>query len=221
MKTIVVCLLSAFLLAAAAIHAQEWSVIFDGKSTDALRGYKEKSFPDKVWVIDGDAIKAIAGRGGDIITKETYADFELEMEWKISSGGNSGVMYRVAETNGPAWYSGPEMQVLDDKKHGDGKNPKTSAGALYDLIAPNKDKKLNPVGEWNTAKIVIKNGHVEHWLNGAKVVEYEWDSPEVRALIEQSKFKDMKDFMKEKSGHIAFQHHGDTVWYRNIRIRRL
>ena len=221
MKTKIAFLLSAFLLATSALSAQEWTVIFDGKSTDALRGYKEKTFPSKVWVIDGDAIKAIAGRGGDIITKETYSDFELEFEWKISSGGNSGVMYRVAETNGPAWYSGPEMQILDDRKHSDGKNPKTSAGALYDLIAPSQDKKLNPVGEWNTAKLVMKNGHVEHWLNGAKVVEYEWDGPEVRALIEKSKFKDMKDFMKEKSGHIAFQHHGDTVWYRNIRIRRL
>ena len=221
MKTKFTFFLSAFLLTTATIPAQEWTVIFDGKSTDALRGYKEKTFPSKVWVIDGDAIKAIAGRGGDIITKETYADFELEFEWKISSGGNSGVMYRVAETNGPAWYSGPEMQILDDQKHADGKNPKTSAGALYDLIAPNQHKKLNPAGEWNTAKLVIKNNHVEHWLNGAKVVEYEWDSPEVRALIKESKFKDMKDFMKEKSGHIAFQHHGDTVWYRNIRIRRL
>jgi len=221
MKTTVACLLSAFLLTATAIHAQEWTVIFDGKSTDALRGYKQKTFPGKVWVIDGDAIKATAGREGDIITKETYEDFELELEWKISSGGNSGIMYRVAETNGPAWYTGPEMQVLDDKKHADGKNPKTSAGALYDLIAPNKDKKLKPVGEWNSARVLMKNGHVEHWLNGAKVVEYEWDGPEIRALIDKSKFKDMPGFMKQKSGHIALQHHGDTVWYRNVRIRRL
>jgi len=137
MKTKITFLLSAFLLTTATLPAQEWTVIYDGKSTDAFRGYKEKTFPSKVWVIDGDAIKAIAGRGGDIITKETYADFELEFEWKISSGGNSGIMYRVAETNGPAWYSGPEMQILDDQKHSDGKNPKTSAGALYDLIAPN------------------------------------------------------------------------------------
>jgi len=199
----------------------EWQVVFAGRSTDALRGYKMDKFPADRWVVEDGALKTVPGHAVDLITREKYRNFELEFEWKVAPGGNSGVMYNVAETDDPPWHTGPEFQVLDDSKHPDGKNPKTTAGSLYALVAASADKKLEPVGQFNKAKIIVKDGHVEHWLNGAKVVEYQWGSPEIQALIAQSKFKEMPRFMKETEGHIAFQHHGEQAWFRNMRIRRL
>jgi len=201
--------------------AAEWTVLFDGHSTDKLRGYKIDSFPSDKWVIDGDALRAIPGKSVDLVTKDQFKNFELELEWKVSKGGNGGVMYRVSEDFDEAWHSGPEMQIVDDLNHSDGKNPKTSAGALYDLIAPNDKKKLNPAGEWNRVRIVFKKKHVEHWLNGEKILEYDWNSPQLKGLISQSKFKDKPRFMQEKKGHIDFQHHGQELWLRNIRIRKV
>lgn len=199
----------------------KWTTLFSGKPTDKLRGYKMAGFPTNNWVIDGDALKTVPGKAVDLITTEKYKDFELELEWKVQPGGNSGVIYRVAETNGPTYITGPEMQVLDDARHPDGKNPKTSAGSLYAMISPNANKKVNPAGEWNKAKLIMKNNHVEHWLNGVKVVEYEWASPQVKELVKVSKFKDMPLFMSQSEGYVALQHHGEEAWYRNVRIRRL
>lgn len=209
-----------------ATSAQEWTVLFDGKPTDKLRGYKQKSFPTNNWVIDGDALKTVPGRAVDLVTTESYKDFELETEWKVQAGGNSGIIYNVVEGSGSGYgatyMTGPEMQVLDDAKHPDGKNPKTSAGSLYAMKAPSAERKVNPAGEWNKAKLIIKNNQVEHWLNGAKIVEYQWGSDEMKGWIAKSKFKDMPHFAKSMSGGlIAFQHHGEEAWYRNIRIRRL
>jgi hypothetical protein len=152
---------------------------------------------------------------------DKFKDFELQLEWKVPAGGNSGILYGVQETDGPAYSTGAEMQILDDTKHKDGQNPKTSAGALYALIAPNAKKTLNGVGEYNKVRIVSKNGHIEHWLNGAKIVEYEWNSPQLQALIADSKFKTMPLFMKNLDGYIGLQHHGEEAWFRNVRIRRL
>jgi hypothetical protein len=199
----------------------KWIVLFDGKSTEQLRGYNMDGFPSNSWIIDGDALKTMPGKAVDLISMDKYDNFELEVEWKVKPGGNSGIIYRVAETKDPSYSTGPEMQVLDDERHPDGKNPKTSAGALYALIAPSADKKMNPAGEWNKAKLVIKNNHVEHWLNGIKIVEYEWASPAVKELIKKSKFKDMPGFMTQSTGHIALQHHGEEAWFRNVRVRRL
>ena len=201
--------------------AGEWIVLFDGKPTDKLRGYKQKAFPTNNWVIEGDALKTVPGKAVDLITVDKFEDVELEFEWKVQPGGNSGIMYRVAETDGPSWYTGPELQVLDDDKHPDGKNPKTTAGSLYALVAPNAKKKLKPVGEYNQVRLVMKGNHVEHWLNGAKVVEYEWGSPEVKELIKTSKFAKLPRFMAESSGHITFQHHGEEAWFRKMRVRKL
>ena len=199
----------------------EWTVLFDGHSTDKLRGYNMDSFPGDKWVIEGDALRAVPGKSVDLVTKDKFKDFELELEWKVSKSGNSGVMYRVSEDFDEVWHSGPEMQIVDDLNTDDGKNPKTSAGSLYALIAPNAKKKANPAGEWNQARVVMKNKHVEHWLNGVKILEYDWNSPQVKGLIAQSKFKDMPRFMQEKKGLICFQHHGQEVWLRNIKIRKL
>ena len=199
----------------------KWEVLFDGKSVNKWRGYKMESFPDRSWKVEDSALKTIAGaEGPDIVTKQKFENFELELEWKVSPGANSGIMYRVSEDFGAAYETGPEMQVLDDDKHADGRDPKTSAGSLYALIAP-KNKKLKPVGEWNQVRIVVQGNQVEHWLNGVKVVEFELGSAELNQLIARSKFKDMPRFAKEKTGFIDLQHHGDEVWFRKVRVRRL
>jgi hypothetical protein len=213
-------------LAAAADQTGPWQVLFDGKETKGLRAFKGEGFPTKGWINDNGALKTVpkeqGGQVTDLVTTEKFKDFELELEWKVAPGGNSGVMYRVNEAEkGPAWFTGPEMQILDDDKHSDGKNPLTSAGALYGLIAPNAQKKLKPVGEFNAAKLIFKNNHVEHWLNGAKIVEYTWGSDAVKALAAKSKFADKPRFMAEPEGQVVFQHHGQEFWIRNIRIRKL
>ncbi|MEY2410333.1 MAG: hypothetical protein QOF48_3003 [Verrucomicrobiota bacterium] len=202
-------------------NAGEWITLFDGKPTTQLRGYRMKEFPTNNWVIEDGALKTVPGKAVDLVSVDKFENFELEFEWKVAPGGNSGVMYHVAETGSAPYNTGPEYQVLDDDKHGDGKNPLTSAGSLYALIAPNKSKSLKPVGEFNSTRIVFNKGHVEHWLNGKKVVEYQWGSDEVKALVAKSKFAGMKDFMSQNEGYVDFQHHGQEAWFRNIRIRKL
>ncbi|HET9533059.1 MAG TPA: DUF1080 domain-containing protein [Blastocatellia bacterium] len=205
----------------ATVAQSRWAVLFDGKSTAAWRGYKRDSFPEKGWAVENGALKTIVGGDRvDLITREKYRDFELELEWRVSPAGNSGIIYLVSEDEPQTYQTGPEMQVLDDAAHRDGQNSKTSAGSLYALIAP-ENKKLQPVGEWNKARLVIRNGHVEHWLNAVKLLEYELGSEKLKGLIAESKFKDMPRFAQNREGHIALQHHGEEVWYRNIRIRRL
>ena len=199
----------------------QWTVLFNGQTPTELRGYKQPAFPADRWIIEGDALKTVPGQAVDLVTVQQYVNFELELEWKVAPGGNSGVMYRVAETDGPPWSTGPEYQLLDDSRHPDGKNPLTSAGALYGHLAPSAKKVLQPVGSWNTSRVVFKDNHVEHWMNGVKVVDYTWGSPEIAALTAKSKFATMPGFMKGKTGHVCFQHHGEEAWFRNIRIRRL
>jgi hypothetical protein len=199
----------------------KWIVLFDGTSTDAWRGYQRQDFPSDGWKIENGSLKTIVGGDQcDIITKEKYSDFELDLEWRVAPGGNSGIFYRATEDYPAMWQSAPEMQVLDDSLHPDGKNSKTSAGSLYDLIAPT-NKVLRPVGEYNQVRILVQGNHVEHWLNGVKIVEYELGSEMLQNLIAESKFKDFSEFAKAKAGFIGLQHHGQEVWYRNIRIRTL
>lgn len=199
----------------------KWVVLFDGRSTDAWRCYNRDSFPDKGWQVEGGQLKTVVVSDRcDLVTREKYQDFELEIEWRVSPGGNSGIFYNVAEGPPNSYETGPEMQVLDDERHPDGKNPKTSAGSLYGLVAPT-NKTLRPVGQFNKARLVVRGGHVEHWLNGRKIVEYTLGSDSLRALIAASKFKDMPRFAQERSGHIALQHHGEEVWFRKVRVRRL
>jgi len=194
-------------------------VLFDGTSTDAWRGFKRDAFPTKGWVVENGALKTeVGGDQVDIVTRDTFKDFDLELEWRVFPGGNSGVFYDVGETLDETWETGPEMQVLDDARHADGKDPKTSAGSLFALIGP-RAKVAKPAGEWNKARLVKKGAHVEHWLNGTKIVEYELGSPALAALIAGSKFKDMPRYAKEGQGHIALQHHGEEAWFRNVRIK--
>ncbi len=209
---------------AALMAKPKWQVLFAGKSTDAWRGFRRDNFPSKCWVIENGSLKTIAGCDQadriDLVTKDKYQNFELKLEWRVAPGGNSGVIYLVSEDEDQTWKTGPEMQVLDDEKHADGKNPKTSAGALYGLIAPT-NKTLHTVGQYNKARIIVRNSHVEHWLNGKQILEYDLGSDMVKSLVAQSKFKDYPRFAQNREGHIALQHHGDEVWYRNIRIRAL
>jgi hypothetical protein len=217
--SVAVALLASTLILSAAPKS---IVLFNGKNTDHWRGYKQDGFPS-CWSVENGTLRTIPGKGElkvDLVTKEKYGDFDLELEWKVTPGANSGVIYRVSEDFDRSYQSGPEYQVLDDEKNHDGKNPKTSAGALYALIAPT-NKVLKPVGEWNKARIIVKNGHVEHWLNGKKVVEYQWGSDAVNKLIAESKFAQWPNFMKEDTGHIALQHHGGDASFRNIRIKKL
>jgi len=201
-----------------------WQLLFDGKSMENFRGFRKDEVPS-AWQIEDGAITLAGEGGGDIITRNQYKNFELSIDWKISEGGNSGIMYHVSEDTvyRSTYNSGPEMQVLDDERHPDannGVNGNRKAGALYDLI-PLSTPAVKPAGEWNTAKLLVKDGHVEHWLNGKKVVEYEIGSAEWDSLIQQSKFAPMKGFGREEQGHIALQDHGDKVWFKNIKIREL
>jgi hypothetical protein len=197
-----------------------WQVLFDGTSTDAWRGYRKDALPGGWKAIDGSLTRV--ARAGDIVTREQFADFELALEWKVASGGNSGIFYRVAEAPEleTVWQSGPEFQVLDDAEHRDGGRAETSAGACYGLY-PAPRGVVRPGGEWNETRIVVAGTHVEHWLNGRKVVAYELGSPDWQARVGASKFADLPRYGREPRGHIALQDHGDWVAYRNIRIRAL
>ncbi len=182
------------------------------------RGYKDPAWPSG-WKVEYGVLSRVGG-GDDLITVEKFADFELELEWKISSGGNSGVMYRVSTGDKAAYFSGPEFQILDDAAHHDGKVASTSAGALYALYAPSEQAVL-PAGEWNHSRIVVRGNHIEHWLNGKQIVSAEIGSEDWQRQLKKSKFADWPKFAKNREGHIALQDHGNPVWYQDIRIRRL
>ena len=211
--------------------AAGWKLLFDGKTWNGWRGFRREKVPVEGWMIEDGAIKHLAGQGeqsqqgGDIITVGQYDNFELQIEWRISPGANSGIKYLVAEEMVKSGYSGIgfEMQVLDDDRHPDakmGKGGNRTAGALYDLIAP-ENKVLQPVGEWNQVRLIIRGNLVEHWLNGTKVVEYELGSPQLKSLIAESKYKNVAGFGDVRKGHILLQDHGNEVWFRNIKLREL
>jgi hypothetical protein len=184
--------------------------------TPTWRGFKKETLPDG-WRMSDDGVLTHLKGGGDVITNQQYDDFILELDWKISKGGNSGIFFRVDEDHDHVWQTGAEMQVLDNKAHKNGLDPKTSAGSNYALHAPCCDV-TKPVGEWNHVKLVVDGPHVEHWLNGKKILEYELWSDDWKELVAGSKFKDMPDYGMNKSGHIALQDHGDLVSFRNITI---
>jgi len=198
-----------------------WKILFDGKSTENWRGYRSNSFPSRGWVIDNGCLKVQAGvGGGDIVTKQKYENFELELDWKVAPGGNSGVMYRVSEEAGAPYETGVEYQLLDDANHPDGQNAMTSAGSAYALYAPSQ-KVVKPAGEFNHSRILVNGNHVEHWLNGVRIVQYEFGSDDLKSKIAKSKFRDLPTFAKVRSGNIDLQDHGNDVWFCKIRIREL
>ena len=193
-----------------------WEVIFDGSNTDALRGWKTDKFPAKGYRIEEDgSLHAIDG-SQDFITRRQYRDFDLRWEWKLSKGGNSGLLYRVTERGSHPHDTGPEYQIIDDPRihlH--------STASLYDMITPNKKAKIKPTGQWNTSRIVIKDNNVQHYLNDELVVEYTWGSDDIKKRLRKSKFRNWKGYMQAEKGYIGFQSHGKDLWFRNIKIKDL
>jgi hypothetical protein len=196
-----------------------WKLVFDGTTTKGWRGLGRKEFPAGWDVVDGCLHHAKGG--GDLTIDGAYQDFELSIEWKVAKGANSGIKYRVVEAEGKTGAFGPEYQVLDDEGHPNGKVPKTTAGSLYDVIAPSANKKGKPAGEFNLTKIVAKGNRVEHWLNGEKVVEYEFGSDAWKEVIAKSKFKTSTVYGSPVKGQICLQDHQDEVWFRGIKIKDL
>jgi Domain of Unknown Function (DUF1080) len=199
-------------------RAAGWKLLFDGKSLAGWRDFKSET-PSAGWkAVDGVLFREAGG--GDLLTTEQFGDFELSLEWKLEKGGNSGIFFRVIDEGDFGWWSGPEVQVLDNAVHNDGKNPLTSAGSNYAVHAPAKDV-TKPIGEWNAVRLIVKGAHVEHWLNGVKIVEYELWSSDWEARVKASKFGKIPMYGRAKRGRIGLQDHGDPVWYRNIKIRPL
>lgn len=211
------------LIGADAAKPGEWRLLFDGKTTNGWHSFKKGTFPEKGWVVepDGSLRHLSKGGGGDLISDATFDNFQLEWEWKIAAGANSGLKYLVSEER--AQPLGHEYQLIDNILHPDGRRgAKWQTAAFYDVLAAN-DARPKPPGEWNQSRIRVQGLHVEHWLNGVKVLEYELGSPEVLAAVAGSKFKDVKDpkFGTKFPGHLLLQDHGDDVWFRNIRVRDL
>jgi len=202
--------------------AQGWKLLFDGQTTAGWRGYAKTNFPDHGWVVEDGCLKNEGSGGGDLVTIEKFDDFDLKFDWRISAGGNSGVKYFVHEGKTGKSGVGYEYQILDDSKNSDAANgPNRQAGALYYLIAPNEAKHLEPVGQFNQSEIIVRGNHVEHWLNGARIVEFELGSPELKAAIAKSKFHSIQGYGEKMTTVLLLQDHGSAVWFRNIKIRRL
>jgi len=197
--------------------AAGWVLLFDGKTTQGWRSYKKTEAGPQWQVIDG-ALTLTAGGGGDLVTDKEYANFELAFDWRISTLGNSGVMYHVSEAGGDHPYlTGPEYQLLDNAH---GEPPLERAGALFGLVAPSQDV-TRKVGTFNHSVLKVDHSHVEHWLNGVKVAEYTIGSEDFLARIKGTKFEKWPDFAKHDSGLIALQDHGDGVAFRTIKIHVL
>ena len=205
--------------APAVAAAGPWRSLFDGTSMAAWRGYKMDSLPSG-WTVANGVITKTKGTD-DIVTRDQFGDFELELEWKIGMGGNSGIFYRGTEEYDHIYWSAPEYQLLDDANAPDGRSRLTSAGADYALY-PSPAGILKPAGEWNSTRIVVRGNHVEHWLNGQKLLEYELGSADWQAKVAASKFKVWANYGKAARGHIGIQgDHNGELSLRNIRIREL
>jgi len=221
------------------VPVTDWEPLFDGKSFAGWRGMGREDVPASHWVVDHGSIRKVASgdvptaadgqplEGGDIMTVETYENFELSFEWKVAPGANSGIKYNVSEAmstaNEPFSAAlGFEYQIIDDARHPDAlSGPNRTTAALYDIQEPSADKTLHPAGEFNQGRIVFVGGHGEHWLNGVKVVDYDLDSDDFKNRYRHSKYVPIDGFADERKGHIVLQDHGDDVWFRNILIREI
>lgn len=218
--------------------AAGWQLLWDGKTTKGWRSAKAETFPEKGWEIQDGVLTVLASggaesaAGGDIVTANRYSQFELEVDFKITEGANSGVKYFCQPNLDPITGTGAkaatgsaiglEFQILDDERHPDaklGRDGNRTIGSLYDLIPAITTKRTSIIGDWNTARILVNGSHVEHWLNGQRVLEYERGSEAFRSLVAQSKYKTIPGFGEWPDGHILLQDHGDRVSFKNIKIR--
>jgi hypothetical protein len=219
-------------------RAAGWKLLFDGSTFAGWRGLGYDTVPGVHWNIVQGAIHKIPDTsvprlpdgqpavGGDLMTASSFRDFELEFEWKVAPGANGGLKYNVSEElsmkNAPNHAAlGFEYQVLDDDLNEDNKVPTHRAASLYDLLTPNENKRLMPVGQWNKSVIILKGNHGEHWLNGAIVVRYDLKSARMDSVVAASKYKSIAGFADKREGHIVLQDHLDEVWYRSIKIREI
>jgi Domain of Unknown Function (DUF1080) len=218
-KTLGIALIGAAMCAASATPATEWRTLFDGQMTEAFRGWVSAGMPAGWHVVDGNLTKE--GVVEDLLSREPYGNFELELDWKIGKEGNSGVFYRGSREYDHIYWSAPEYQLLDDANAPDGRNRLTAAAADYGLY-PAPAGVVKPFGEWNTTRIIVRGTHVEHWLNGQMVVTYELQSPDWKAKVAASKFSKYPNYGLAKSGFIGIQgDHPGTLALRRIRIREL
>jgi hypothetical protein len=195
--------------------------LFDGKTTHGWRAFGNAAFPSKAWVAEDGWLHCLGKAGGDIISDAEFNDFELQWEWKQAPGGNSGVKYFVTESRKAPL--GHEYQMIDDEREPDAKlaQGKRVTAAFYDVLAPTSKPPTKPQGEVNQSRIVVRGNHVEHWLNGKKVLEYECGSDALKTALAESKFKTTPGFGEKIKGHILLQNHHSEVWFRNIEIREL
>ena len=209
--------------------SEGWEFLFDGKNTDKWKSVNADSFPSKGWVIEEGALVLGSKDGGDIITHEKFDNFELVFDFKLTDSANSGIKYFVGNMNnkdneGNMIFNGPEYQIIDDYNHpgitDDKEGQLTSSGSLYLLYSPD-NKTLKPAGEWNTGRIVAQGKHVEHWLNGVKLLSYERGSRDFRDKITATKFRNQENYGELESGHIMLTDHNDKVYFKNIKVRRL
>jgi len=199
-------------------RADGWRLLFDGRTTAGWRGFRKQKLPGGWQAIDGALTRV--GEAGDIVTIDQFGDFELTLEWKLAPNGNSGVFYRVIEDDDVMWHMAPEYQIIDNAYNNEPLKPTQHAGANYDLHPPSRDV-TRPIGSWNETRVLARGAHVEHWLNGVRVVEYELWTPDWERRVRESKFKDYPNYGRARRGHIGLQDHGDRAAYRNIRIREL
>jgi len=201
--------------------AAGWKLLFDGQSLQGWRLYNQKTAPGSGWRIEDGLLKKLANqKGGDIITEASFDDFDLTWEWRIAPAGNNGLKYLVTEERPSA--PGHEYQMIDDDENPDGKSgPKRQTASFYDVLPPAEHKPLKPVCDWNVSRVLLQGNHVEHWLNGMKVLEYELGSAAVQAAVAKSKFKNSPGFGTKLKGHIMLTDHQDECCFRNLKIRPL
>jgi len=196
-----------------------WRLLFDGKTTTGWRGYKMASMPKDWMVMDGTLMKDKTAE--DIVTTDAFSDFELSFDWMLTKGGNAGVFYRATEEYEKVYWSATEYQLLDDANHPDGKDSTRRAASNYALYAPRMNV-VKPAGQWNSGRIVVRGKHAEHWLNGEKVVEYDYGSSDWEAKVKGSKFSEWPQYGRATRGFIAIQgDHDGVLSLRNIKIREL
>lgn len=193
-----------------------WRLLFNGKNLEGWRSYRKPEPPKGGWVVENGILHLLPGsKAGDIVTREKFENFDLTWEWRLAPKANNGLKYLVREDRSAP---GPEYQMIDDAIQPD---PKHQTASFYFVVAPAPDKPLNPPGKWNRSRVLVQGNHVEHWLNGRKVLSYQFGSPALQKAIAESKFKNEPTFGVKAPGHIMLTDHNDEVWYRNVKIREL